>query len=117
MKTAGRAPVDLDVILPAVEEEADGVRVAIGIFLANLAGAVGGLVLADQDLDGEVRLLHQDTVQAVADEVGVLVGVDLDRYHGLRNGLKHTVAVFFNRRFLVSGFEFFEGHMLKQGCI
>ena len=93
--------MNLDAVLPAVEEEADGVRVAVGVFLADLAGAVGGLVLANKDLNGEVRLLHQDALQAVADEVGVLVGTHLYRDHGLGHGFQHAVGVLLNERLLI----------------
>ena len=114
LKAAGGAAVDGDVVFAAMEEEADLVGVTVGVGLADLPRAVGGFVFADEDLDGEVRLLHEHAVEAVADEVGVLVGADLDRHHGLGYGLEHAVGILFNRYVLVAGFEFFEVHILKH---
>ena len=93
--------MNLDAVLAAVEEEADSVRVAVGVFLADLARVVGGLVLADEDLDRKVRLLHQDAVQAVADEIGVLVCTHLYRHHRLGDGFQHAVGVLFCRDLLI----------------
>lgn len=68
---------------------------------------VGGFVFADEDLDGEVCLLHEGTVETVADEIGVLVGADLDRHHGLGYGLEHTVGVLLDWHLLETSLELY----------
>ena len=98
----------MDVVFAAVEEEADLVGVTLGVCLADLSRAVRGFVFPYEDLDRKVRLLHEHAIQALADEVGVLVGADLHRHHGLGHSLEHAVRVLFNRCLLVPRFEGFK---------
>ncbi len=53
----------------------------LGCVLAyDVVGAVGGGIVVDEYLDGEVGLLRQDSVEAVADVVCVVLCVAADAY-------------------------------------
>ena len=91
---------DADVLAPGVGEEVFGVEVAAlgenvllhkkgphnagvtqGIVPDDLRRAVGGGVVADQDLKGEVRLLAQKAVQGLGNVLLMIIGRAQDGHH------------------------------------
>jgi hypothetical protein len=66
--------------IAGARDQADLVRILAGEFLDYFAGSISGAILANHQLEGEVRSLRQDATNRSLDVGCMIIGYHFDAY-------------------------------------